>query len=74
MTTVRLLDDRGTGTAYKVPGKALEQARETEQRGREHFYIKVPHAFWTAGWVARLSGPGVAMLLVLLSKTNLRST
>lgn len=58
--TVFLLDDGGSGAAYKPPGAVGE------------VYIKVPTAFWANGWIACLSARAVAMLLVLIDQEQLR--
>jgi len=66
-STVTLLSDLGTGEPYSVPGVAISKDRQPDQPAdRQHFYVKLPAACWTKGWLHVLSGPAVAMLLVLL--------
>jgi hypothetical protein len=50
---VRLLSQKGTGTAY---------ARPTMAAG----YVNVPLGLWKHGWIARLSGTALALLIVLI--------
>ncbi len=54
-STVRLLDERGTGDEYSRPGK-------------DDRYIKIPASFWTKQWISALTGPAVAIFLVLLEQ------
>lgn len=54
-SVVRLLDERGTGTAYSRPGK-------------DDLYVQIPLSFWTSQWISVLTGPAVAIFLVLLEQ------
>ena len=54
-STVRLLDERGTGDEYSRPGKG-------------DLYIQIPASFWTRQWISALTGPAVAIFLVLLDQ------
>jgi len=64
---VFLLDERGTGDEYKLPFKALEAKRdEGEAVGRDGYYVTLPAEFFTRGWIAVLTAPAVAMLLVMV--------
>ncbi|PRY67696.1 hypothetical protein B0I08_106304 [Glaciihabitans tibetensis] len=64
---LRLLEETGRGRPYIPPGKVLVEARQKEIDALdENRYFKVPNEIWTNGWIARLSGPGFVMLLVLL--------
>jgi hypothetical protein len=36
---------------------------------KAHLYIRVPGGLWTQGWMSILSGPAVAMLIVLIYET-----
>jgi hypothetical protein len=70
-TTLTLLDESGTGLPYQVPGAAMNQLRTSpESDWSRHRYFKLPYTFWTCGWVTVLSGPAIAMLLVLLMETS----
>jgi hypothetical protein len=67
---VHLLDDAGTGHRYEKPGvvfasKAKRTGKAAAQR-ELHYYVQLPRAFWTEGWVAELSGAAVAMYLAVL--------
>ncbi len=64
---VFLLDERATGDPYELPFFALEAKREAgEPESRDDLYITLPPEFFTRGWIAVLSAPGVAMLLVMV--------
>lgn len=62
-----LLRETGTGERYSVPGAAISEARrEGRPDNVEDRYLQLPASFWESGWIAALTGPAVAMLLVLL--------
>lgn len=64
---VFLLDERATGDAYELPFAALTAKREAgEDEGRDDYYVTLPSDFFTRGWLAVLSAPAVAMLLVMV--------
>jgi hypothetical protein len=72
-TRIYLLADDGTGEPYRPPGKILEElrAKGVDPRADEfkrHLYLQLPAHFWTNGWLAGLSGLGIAMLLALLAE------
>lgn len=70
---VTLLDESGTGRRYLVPGAAYNRARQKKADAGQmerHRYVQLPSDFWTSGWLATLSGPAVAMLLVLLAERS----
>lgn len=72
---VRPLKETGTGATYRNPGIVAREMREAGQQvPRDHRYFRVPATAWTTGLLARLTGPGFAMLLVLLhlSRTGQR--
>lgn len=64
-----LLSELGTGADYTHPGEAWAAAKGADPRERRRMqrYIKLPVTLWTSGWIAALDGPGLAMLLILLS-------
>jgi hypothetical protein len=70
---VTLLDEAGSGRRYRVPGeaynKALAKGADADVLAR-HRYVQLPPAFWTSGWLAALSGPAIAMYLVLLCEQS----
>lgn len=67
---VFLLDERGNGDDYVLPGTALGRAEAAgESISRDHYWVELPAHFWTKGWLAVLTGPAVAMLLLLLDET-----
>lgn len=65
-----LLDESGSGEPYRSPASLYNQLRNAQVTSRErlrpHQYFKIPSSIWTAGYIQRLGGPGMAMLLVLL--------
>lgn len=66
---VTLRDEGGTDTPYSVPGEAynrLKSAGADPSALAAHRYVQIPAPFWTSGWLATLTTPAVAMLLVLL--------
>jgi len=64
---VFLLDERATGHAYELPFTALDSKKDAgEELGRDDYYITLPVDFFTRGWIAVLSAPAVAMLLVMV--------
>ena len=70
---ITLLDESGTGRRYRVPGAVYNRSKakgadpETLTR---HRYVQLPASFWTSGWAATLSGPGLTMLLVLVVESS----
>jgi hypothetical protein len=71
-TEVFLLDERGQGANYALPGSALAEAEAAGNRTtRDDYWVELPAAFWTKGWIAVLSAVGVATFLVLLDEAAL---
>lgn len=69
--TIRLRKETGRGQPYSVPGAKSRQAKEEGKAvSANDRYVKVPHTFWTEAWPMKLSGPGIAMLLTLLSEAG----
>jgi hypothetical protein len=62
---VTVLNESGTGEPYTAPGAAV--SRKGEDRSR-HLYVQIPTALWTSGYMAMLTGAGLAMYLVLLDQ------
>jgi hypothetical protein len=65
---VTVLTDFGTGAVYSSPSETYNSLRmqgHSAERLAEHRYFRVPSALWTSGLISRLTGPGLAMLLVL---------
>jgi hypothetical protein len=68
-SALRLLDESGSGEPYASPSETYNTLRNLKAGSeilRRHTYFKIPSKLWTEGHIARLSGPGIAMLLVLL--------
>ena len=68
------LERRAQRTLRVLKGMGLIEILTDRGRGRPNFYIphrvgqgfRVPNGLWRNGWMARLSGPGVLVLLQLL--------
>ncbi|GAA14948.1 hypothetical protein GOALK_120_00060 [Gordonia alkanivorans NBRC 16433] len=65
---VTLLNERGKGEKYQLPGEVYNKLRnkEGEEVAKSNRYIKIPPEFWTSGWLSALSTPAVSMYLVIL--------
>lgn len=72
-SVVRLLDESTNNRPYVLPAVAFKKAQKAERDPDRHIYVRLPSAFWTNGWAVRLSGPGTAMLLVLLDARGART-
>jgi predicted transcriptional regulator len=72
-TAVHLLDDGGSGERYRPPGLLLAQKRPKlpDSEREKHYYVQFSADFWLDGWVSTLSGPAVAMYLVLLHQQTM---
>lgn len=64
---VFLLEETGTGSAYTHPGSYWTPARRSKSSPK---YTRIPTELWRNGWIAKLSGPGLAMLLILLERAR----
>jgi len=64
---VTLLHESGTDRSYSVPG-AIWRTLPDDKARAEHRYVRLSADFWTSGYMAVLSGPAVAMYLVLLAE------
>ncbi|MFI6900228.1 hypothetical protein ACIBKY_03145 [Nonomuraea sp. NPDC050394] len=68
-SVLTLLDENGQGQAYLTPSDVysrLQSLNAQPEQLRPHRYFRIPSALWTQGHIARLGGPGISMLLVLL--------
>jgi hypothetical protein len=61
---VLLKKENGSGEPYVMPAKARKDP-STGRLGWDDWYFKLPASLWTNGWMASLSGAGIALLLVL---------
>jgi hypothetical protein len=69
-SVVYLLDERGNGNAYTLPYAALKARMEAGQPlDRADYWVSLPAKFWTKGWLALLSAPATAMLLVMMDES-----
>ena len=62
--------DDGSDEPYTNPGREARVAKEAGAFDRSELFVQLPPTFWTRGWALVLSGPGVAMLLVMLMLTQ----
>jgi hypothetical protein len=67
---VTVLEETGNGAAYTPPGHAARLHKDSDE-GLKHLYTQIPHELWTQGYMALLSGPGLAFLLILLDQLSL---
>jgi hypothetical protein len=68
---VTVLSDFGTGAAYEPPSETYNRLKMQglgDEQLRGHRYFRIPSTLWTSGLITRLTGPGMAMLLVLRSE------
>jgi hypothetical protein len=65
---VTLLNERGKGEQYELPGEVYNRLRNKKGAdvAKRNRYVKIPPEFWTSGWLSVLSTPAVSMYLVLL--------
>lgn len=63
---IRLCEESGLGNEYSLPSTAHALARDADKP--RHRYLKVPDSLWTDGLIQHMSGPAVAMLLILLAE------
>jgi len=65
-----LLHESGSGDPYSRPGRHAVAAKARNEVDVDNLFIRLPPSFWTNGWALTLSGPGLAMLLVVLLVTS----
>ncbi len=64
-----LKDERGNGQPYTLPAHVHNAKKEAgEEITRDEYWVQLPASFWIKGWIAVLSAPAVAMLLVMLDE------
>ncbi|WP_239338061.1 hypothetical protein [Frankia sp. CiP3] len=68
-SAVTPLIELGTGKPYMSPSETYSRLNKMKglsaEQLAEHRYFRVPSTLWTSGLISRLTGPGLAMLLVL---------
>lgn len=70
-SNVVVLSEKGDGSPYQPPSDVHSRLQANKARSEllhEHRYFRVPTTLWTHGYISELSGPGLAMLLALLSE------
>lgn len=65
-TELTLLREDRSGNKYTVPGAASAQAKARGRGLESHRYVRLSSAFWSRGWIAVLTVPGLVALLTLL--------
>ena len=68
---ITVLEESGNGHRYTPPGHAANRLRNTNQV-TAHLYTQLPRELWTQGYMAMLTGPGLAFLLILLDQQALK--
>jgi hypothetical protein len=69
-TVMMLRREDASGTPYSVPGAAAVRAKERGRGLEAHRYIRLPSSFWANGWMAAMSTPAIAALLILLAEQS----
>lgn len=69
-TRVTVLDDRGTREPYELPFISWQAAQERGEVTRDDLYLTLSAGLWTKGWISVLSGPAVALLLIMRLEAN----
>ncbi|MBF6321563.1 hypothetical protein OG935_25370 [Nocardia cyriacigeorgica] len=82
-STVRLLDESGSGAAYELPSTAYFHAQDLAAKTRSperkkkyqammeaNRYSRIPQELWTKGHIQDMSSPALAMLLILMSNSR----
>ncbi|MGF0320942.1 hypothetical protein [Nocardia fluminea] len=68
---VTLRDESGLGIDYEAPSTAYSKAQRFRAKQpvlASNTYFKVPRGLWTTGYIQKLSGPALVMLLILLAE------
>lgn len=64
-----LREETGTGATYTHPGSHWGSRSAGPTREGPHYTV-LPASLWLNGWIAALSAPALAMLLILLEQTR----
>lgn len=64
-----LREETGTGAKYSHPGSHWGSRATNATREGPHYTV-LPASLWLNGWIAALSAPALAMLLILLEQTR----
>lgn len=68
---ITLLSEEGDGSPYEPATEAYNRAKSGNAPAAvlvRHRYFRIPSAVWTHGHIARLTGPALALMLVLLAE------
>jgi hypothetical protein len=64
---VTVLNETGNKEPYTPPGAAARALRD-HPSGLRHLYVQIPETFWTSGYLALITGAGLALYLILLDQ------
>ena len=69
---VFLREETGSKNEYTHPGDVWVAVKDADSRTRRKTprYMQLPVELWTSGWIAALSGPALAMLLILMNSAR----
>jgi hypothetical protein len=62
---ITVLNETGTGEPYTAPGAAVSRGGGDKSK---HLYVQIPASLWTSGYLAMLTGSGLALYLILLDQ------
>lgn len=69
---IHLLNETGNGNDYTLPSSSYVQARikkpNQDPVTDPNLYFQLPSELWTEGFMQKLKGPGLVMLLILLAE------
>lgn len=69
---IQLLNETGNGEEYSLPSTSYVLSQRTKTAKESvtdpNLYFQLPAELWTEGFIQTLKGPGLVMLLILLSE------
>lgn len=65
-----LMDETGSGEKYTHPGSYWTKSETVTPAKDAPRYTQLPVDIWVNGWMAKLSGPALTMLMILLEQTR----
>jgi hypothetical protein len=69
-TVIHLLEETGSGRRYELPGATYARLQSNAAAAAPHRYIRLPRELWTHGWLSVMSGPAIAMMLILWAESG----
>lgn len=71
-TLIELKNETGNGEEYDPPSEAHRKVgkwvKTATPADHEELYFRIPQEIWTEGFMQKLTGPGLVMLLILLAE------